>query len=105
MLVQLQVVNLFNYYLKNLNVVLNDKNKKRIETLQSNLNRLKFNVQIINSDFIEYKKRENYDVIIIDAPCSSIGTIRKNPEILFKSKEPNFDELVSIQQKMLLKSI
>ena len=94
----------FQLLSKNLNVVLNDKNKTRIETLQSNLDRLKFNVQIINSDFIEYKKRENYDVIIIDAPCSSIGTIRKNPEILFKSKEPNFDELVSIQQKMLVKA-
>ena len=85
-------------------MVLNDKSIKRITILKSNLNRLKFNTKIINSDFVEFDNKTKYDVIIIDAPCSAIGTIRRNPEILFKMKEPNFKKLNSIQKKMLDKA-
>ena len=44
------------------------------------------------------------DVIIIDAPCSAVGTIRRNPEIFFKNKGPDFNELLSLQENMLKKA-
>ena len=62
------------------------KVKDRIKILKSNLNRLNFNAKIINKDFIKFNEEEKYDFIIIDAPCSAVGTIRKNPEIFFKKK-------------------
>ena len=65
------------------------------------MSRLKFNPTILNRDFINFDKNEKFDFIIIDAPCSAIGTIRKNPEIFFKSKIPDFDGLNSLQQNML----
>ena len=43
-------------------------------------------------------------MIIIDAPCSSVGTIRRNPEIFFKNNGPNFNQLHSIQKNMLEKA-
>ena len=89
---------------KKLNVILNDKNKTRIETLKSNLKRLKLSSQILNKDFIKFDNKEKYDVIVIDAPCSAIGTIRRNPEIFFKRNEPNFEELLNLQEKMLNKA-
>ncbi len=94
----------FQLLSKKIDVVLNDKSIKRITILKSNLNRLKFNTKIINSDFVDFDNKTKYDVIIIDAPCSAIGTIRRNPEILFKMKEPNFKKLNSIQKKMLDKA-
>ena len=48
--------------------------------------------------------KKKYDVIIIDAPCSAVGTIRRNPEIFFKNKSPNFDKLLSLQENMLKKA-
>ena len=89
---------------KKLNVVLNDKNKNRIQTLKTNLKRLKLNAQILNKDFTKFDNKMKYDVIIIDAPCSAIGTIRRNPEIFFKNKGPNFNELLSLQENMLEKA-
>ena len=89
---------------KNLKVTLNDKSKRRIQTLKSNLNRLKFYPKVINKDFIKFDNNEKFDFIIIDAPCSAIGTIRKNPEIFFKSKIPDFDGLNNLQQNMLEKA-
>ena len=94
----------FQLLSKNLNVTLNDKSKRKIQTLKSNLNRLKFNPKVLNKDFIKFDKNEKFDFIIIDAPCSAIGTIRKNPEIFFKSKIPDFDGLHNLQQNMLEKA-
>ena len=94
----------FQLLSKNLEVTLNDKSKRRIQVLKSNLNRLKFNPTILNRDFINFDKNEKFDFIIIDAPCSAIGTIRKHPEIFFKSKMPNFDGLNNLQQNMLEKA-
>ncbi len=94
----------FQLLSKNLEVTLNDKSKGRIQVLKSNLNRLKFKPRILNRDFIKFDKNEKFDFIIIDAPCSAIGTIRKNPEIFFKSKMPDFDGLNNLQQNMLEKA-
>ena len=94
----------FQLLSKNLKVTLNDKSKRRIQTLKSNLNRLNFSPKVLNKDFIKFDKNEKFDFIIIDAPCSAIGTIRKNPEIFFKSKIPDFDGLHNLQQNMLEKA-
>ncbi len=94
----------FQLLSKNINVTLNDKSKRRIQTLKANLNRLKFNAKILNGDFLKLDEKEKYDVIIIDAPCSAVGTIRKNPEILFKNEGPNFSELDKLQKNMLEKA-
>ena len=55
-------------------------------------------------DFTKFDENEKYDFIIIDAPCSAVGTIRKNPEIFFKSIGPNFKELDNLQKNMLNKA-
>ena len=94
----------FQILSKKLNVILNDKNKNRIQTLKINLKRLKLSAQILNEDFIQFDIKKKYDVIIIDAPCSAVGTIRRNPEIFFKNKSPDFDKLLSLQENMLKKA-
>ena len=94
----------FQILSKKLNVVLNDKNISRIQTLKTNLERLKLSAEIYNKDFIKFDNKKKFDVIIIDAPCSAVGTIRRNPEIFFKNKGPNFDKLLSLQENMLEKA-
>ena len=91
----------FQILSKKKNIVLNDKSKKRTEILKRNLQRLNFDPTITNDDVYNLELKEKYDFIIIDAPCSAIGTIRKNPEIFYRKKEPNFYNLVKIQKKML----
>ena len=94
----------FHILSKKFNVVLNDKNKNRIQTLKTNLKRLKLTAEILNKDFIQFENKRKFDVIIIDAPCSAVGTIRRNPEIFFKNKGPNFNQLLSLQENMLKKA-
>ena len=90
--------------LSNNKVVLNDINKKRISKLKENLSRLRFDPEIKNLNAIDFIENKKYDVVLVDSPCSSIGTIRRHPEILFKSEKPNIVKLNQIQKNLLNKS-
>ena len=85
-------------------VLIVEKDKKRANILRSNLKRLKFNVKIKIKDAISLKEDKKYEVILIDAPCTSIGTIRKNPEILFRKKNINLYKYTEIQMNLLNKA-
>ncbi len=94
----------FQILSKNKAILLNDKSKNKIRILKENLERLRFKAKISNFDVLKMKSFRKFDFIVLDAPCSSIGTIRKNPEIFFKKQGPNFRELISLQKKLLEKS-
>ena len=94
----------FQLLSKNQDVTLNDKSASRIQILNSNLNRLNFNTKVLTQDFTKFNEKEKFDFIIIDAPCSAVGTIRKNPEIFFKSRGPNLTKLNLLQRNMLSKA-
>ena len=85
-------------------VILNDKNKKRIIVLKKNLKRLNFKNKIINKDVLNFSIKKKYDFIILDAPCSAIGTIRRNPDIFYKKKAPDINGLALLQRKLLQKA-
>ena len=91
----------FQILSKKIPIDLVDKSSLRIKTLKSNLKRLNFNATIFNEDFTKFKNVTKYDFIILDAPCSAVGTIRKNPEIFFKNNGPNFNYLTNIQEQLL----
>ena len=85
-------------------VTLNDINKKRIVILEKNLERLNLNCNITNIDALNIDENENFDVVILDSPCSGVGTLRRNPEILYKKTPPNLDLLVGMQKKLINKA-
>ena len=84
-----------------------DRSEKRLKILQSNLERL--NLQSVNTlkadatNLIELKPNfiSYFDKILIDAPCSGTGTIRKNPDIFIRNAPDNLEKFVSIQNKIL----
>ena len=81
-----------------------EKNKVRSEKLELNLDRLKLKSTILNVDALDLNEDEQFDIIIIDAPCSSIGTIRRNPDILFKNNGINLEKKTILQKKLLKKA-
>ncbi len=64
-----------------------EKDPKRISSLEENLNMLGLgSVKIINADVNNMAVRDigTFNKILVDAPCSSMGVIRKNPDIKYK---------------------
>ena len=56
-------------------------------------------------DALDINEKEKYDVILIDAPCSAVGTIRKNPEIFFRKNTEEINKYIQIQKNLLNKSV
>ena len=88
----------------NNNVTLNDINLKRIKILSTNLERLNFSNKIKNYNALDIPEDETFDVIILDSPCSGVGTLRRNPEILFKKKPPDLKFLTEVQKNLINKA-
>ena len=89
---------------ENFNVKSLEISQRRIRRLKKNLQRLKFDTEIICEDFLNYECSDLFDCILIDAPCSASGLMQKKPEILIRDKEKNIEKLIDKQQKMLGKS-
>ncbi|MDO4940239.1 MAG: hypothetical protein Q4E33_00935 [Erysipelotrichaceae bacterium] len=99
-----KTINVLNKISKDSICICNDVSYKRALTLSSNLERLGLdNVVITSKDTKELSYQlENYaDLVILDAPCSGEGMIRKYPEILYDYSINNINNLASIQKELL----
>lgn len=83
------------------NVIAVDFSESRLNRLKENMTRLGLEVDIVTSDVLAYNPQKHYDFILLDAPCSSTGTIRRHPEILHTRKQQDVDDLAALQTKML----
>jgi len=84
-----------------------DTSAKRLEQMKERLKRAKVdNVQIqcIESESDSFIKRhkDSADGVIVDAPCSGTGTWRRNPDLKWRLRPSDLEELVDIQRKILL---
>ena len=43
-------------------------------------------------------------MVVLDAPCSAIGTLRRNPDILFRNKKINLQNMLNLQKQLLQKA-
>ena len=78
-----------------------DNNKKRLFRLEQNLKRLNYKAIIRNTDIRNFSTQKTWSKIILDAPCSSTGTLRKNPEIMYQKKESDIVALSKLQSDLL----
>ena len=82
-------------------VIALDASAKRIERLRTNLARLNMQADIIQTDLLKWQPENLVDAVLIDAPCSATGTIRRHPDILTRQKPPDIDTLAKQQRAMI----
>lgn len=78
-----------------------DMSKNRLNRLQVNMARLGFTVQTITSDAKDFTPDSLFDAVLIDAPCSSTGTIRRHPDILYTKGLEDITKLAEVQRSLL----
>ena len=78
-----------------------DISSKRLERLRENLNRLELKANLVQADILEWKPSEMFDSILLDAPCSATGTIRRHPDIPHLKSADDIYELSQIQRKAI----
>ncbi len=85
-------------------LVANDRNYHRVRALKFNLNKAGvLNVVITNRDVLRFPGSE-FEVILLDAPCSSEGTMRKNPALAARWSEHMVRSYAGRQRQLILKA-
>ena len=82
-----------------------DKSQRQIDKFIQNINRMKLEIKITNQDFLKSKITNQYNSILLDAPCSALGTYRRNPDVISKIEEKKLKYNQDNQIKMLEKSL
>ena len=89
------------------NVLAIDKSHERLEILNSNVIRinLKTNLELLCRDVLHWSPKKKFDLILLDVPCTSTGTIRKNPDIIWHKNKIELRKITKIQKLLLKKAI
>jgi 16S rRNA (cytosine967-C5)-methyltransferase len=77
-----------------------DRSDIRLNRLRENLTRLGLQAETIAADATEWSA-EPFDAILLDAPCSSTGTIRRHPDVPWLKREADILAMASLQQRLL----
>lgn len=78
-----------------------DISKGRLKRLEENMTRLGFSVATVVSDLRKFEPEAPFDAILLDAPCSATGTIRRHPDVPWIKKPYDIEKLTEIQQELL----
>ena len=87
------------------NVLAIDKSQNQINKFKENLNRLNIKINIQKLDFLKKKFTDKFNSILLDAPCSALGTFRRNPDVTVKIDPSQIKKHQKIQIQMLEKSL
>jgi len=86
------------------NVTAVDRSPARINRLRENLGRLSLDAETVVADALEWDGGL-FDAVLVDAPCSSTGTIRRHPDVPWLKSEADVSVLTSLQQRLLDRAV
>ena len=82
-------------------VVAVESSKRRIGILERNLDRLKFEADIVEADVCIWEPGRTFEKILLDAPCLATGTIRRHPDLPYLKSEADLVPLAARQRQLL----
>jgi 16S rRNA (cytosine967-C5)-methyltransferase len=80
-----------------------DRSEMRLARLRDNLQRLHLEAETIAADAAEFKA-EPFDAVLVDAPCSSTGTIRRHPDIPWLKQASDITALSELQGRLIARA-
>ncbi|MES5046070.1 RsmB/NOP family class I SAM-dependent RNA methyltransferase [Rhizobium nepotum] len=78
-----------------------DQSGNRLRRLRENLDRLGLQAETVEVNMLKYQPEKLFDAVLLDAPCSSTGTLRKHPDVCWTKDENDIAKLAALQGQML----
>jgi 16S rRNA (cytosine967-C5)-methyltransferase len=78
-----------------------DLSAGRLARLRANLERLKLGAELVEADAVTWAPGRTYDAVLLDAPCTATGTIRRHPDILRLKRPGDAAALAALQTQLL----
>ncbi len=77
----------------------------RIARLKDNLKRLRLEAECVTADAVSYAPGRTFDAVLLDAPCSATGTIRRHPDIPWLKTARDIAGLAGLQRSLIEKAV
>jgi 16S rRNA (cytosine967-C5)-methyltransferase len=78
-----------------------ERDPQRLARLRDNLRRCRLSAETIQADATAWTSSSKFDAILLDAPCSATGTIRRHPDIAYTKRPRDVRSLIDTQDKLL----
>ena len=78
-----------------------DSDATRLKRLQENLTRLRLDARLVAADATQWSPPHPADAILLDAPCTATGTIRRRPDIARLRTQSDVRRLAALQSDLL----
>ncbi len=78
-----------------------EQSPSRAALLRANLARLGLEAELVESDVREFRPEEPVPFVLLDAPCSATGTIRRHPDIPWTKRPEDIPRLAELQRGLL----
>jgi 16S rRNA (cytosine967-C5)-methyltransferase len=81
-----------------------DISARRMKRLGENLARAGLSARLVTADVAKWVTDETFDAILLDAPCSGTGTLRRHPDIAWLKDEQDVGRLTLTQDRLLVRA-
>jgi 16S rRNA (cytosine967-C5)-methyltransferase len=82
-----------------------DMSANRLKRLQENLDRLRLEATLIEANASNFEPDELFDAALLDAPCSSTGTVRRHPDVPWTKGMDDIRKLAGVQERLLRRAL
>jgi 16S rRNA (cytosine967-C5)-methyltransferase len=78
-----------------------EQDTRRIGRLRENLSRLRLDVDVVEADATAWRPPAAFDAVLLDAPCSATGTIRRHPDVAHLKRPRDLAALTGRQDRLI----
>lgn len=78
-----------------------DRSDPRLKRLKANLKRLHLKAEVRTAEIESWQPPQLFDAVLLDAPCSATGTIRRHPDLPYLKDETDVMKLAALQQRLI----
>ncbi len=82
-----------------------DISADRMKRVSENLARTRLSARLVVSDALIWTADAAFDAVLLDAPCSSTGTIRRHPDIPYVRNGSGLADLLNVQARLIDRAV
>jgi len=82
-----------------------DRAEGRLNRVRENLARLSLNAELVCADVATWSTEQTFDAVLLDAPCSSTGTIRRHPDVPWLKRAADITALSRVQGQLIERAL
>ncbi len=82
-----------------------DRSTSRLRRLSENLDRLNLSAEVVSANATRWEPKQPADAVLLDAPCSATGTLRRHPDIAWLRKAEDIASVAELQDNLLAAAV